>query len=1125
MPADLQILVRHIRRMAGRDIFAAATDRSLLDRYVGKHDEAAFATVVGRHAALVAGVCRRVLANTSDVEDAFQATFFVLARKAGAISWDDSVANWLHGVAYRIALRARSNAVRLHALHAHGKAVESSPLQSEQFRAMQELLDEELQRLPEAERKALVLCYLEGHTRDEAAKLCNWSLRTLDRKLDRGRSLLRVRLARGGFECSAVMLAASLSEQASHAGEKLTALALQFVRDQAGAAGGVATSIQAGSTILGLAETALPFAGVSYFKTAVVVLLVGAITTYGIGAYLGGQSGSSQAGKVDEELPVGLQNEAPQPQTPRRDLHGDPLPAGAIQRLGTTRFRPGGQIYALAVSPDGKWAVTGGQGTVRFWDIATGRPGDTLQGHHMAGVFSLAFSPDGKRLASADAEDIRKHNGTGKLIIWDLAAKRPLVTVDHPGWVRGVAFAPDGKHVAMCCDDGTLQLLDAATGKVLHSLGQPGRHSTSIAFSPDSQCLAGPGDNGALLWDVVSGQELRLFNGPEKAARTIALAPDGKIMATAHFGADPISGDATVCLWDVGTGASQHTLRGHKGMVHALAFSPNGKLLATGGANGEVLLWEVASGRRVRALEDGGMGSMHGVAFTPDGSSLVTGGTDGQIQIWDPGTGQLKGSPELRHAGLVSLALSTDGKIVAARGLHQPISLWDTTSGRRVAKLGSPVSSFSSYSLALAPVAPRLASAGKDGVVHLWDLTTGREENSLKADGASWAVSTTFSPSGKLLAVSRIGLIHLLDSETGTEIRRLEGHEGYVLGMAISPNEKLLASAAHSYGGDGKQHEDWSVRIWDLSKGVQLQRFPSIHAIQPAFHPNGRVLAYLSENRLICRDARTGQELPFLKDADVTAFAFSPSGTWMATAEGQGLIRVREWETGQEVLSFDARPAGVAQLLWNKDGKQLVSGNHDQTALVWDLSPHSDQGKGDGTERLEHAWDDLKARTSNLAYRAVWDLAAAGDAGVALIAKHMKPASQDHAEQIRKQVGELGDQLPANREEASKLLAKFGTEAERALTEALQNSTSLEVRTRAEALLRLLARNDRSRTVEDLQLERAFVVLELMGSARSRQLLEQLAGGVAFAPETVAAKQALERLGRRSTALPIRFRN
>ena len=110
MTADLQVLVRHIRRMASRDTYAAATDRFLLDRYVREHDEAAFATVVGRHAALVAGVCGRVLANTSDVEDAFQATFLVLARKAKTMPWRDSVANWLYGVAHRLALRARSDA-------------------------------------------------------------------------------------------------------------------------------------------------------------------------------------------------------------------------------------------------------------------------------------------------------------------------------------------------------------------------------------------------------------------------------------------------------------------------------------------------------------------------------------------------------------------------------------------------------------------------------------------------------------------------------------------------------------------------------------------------------------------------------------------------------------------------------------------------------------------------------------------------------------------------------------------------------------------------------------------------------------------------------------------------------
>ena len=129
---------------------------------------------------------------------------------------------------------------------------------------------------------------------------------------------------------------------------------------------------------------------------------------------------------------------------PALDHFGDPLPAGAIQRLGTVRFRPGGEVHALAISPDGKWIVSAGVGGIRFWDSVTGRPGDTLRGHK-SHVFSVQFSADGKRLVSAGAEDVGAGPGTGKLIIWDLSTRRPLVTIEHPGWVQCCTqlFRPD----------------------------------------------------------------------------------------------------------------------------------------------------------------------------------------------------------------------------------------------------------------------------------------------------------------------------------------------------------------------------------------------------------------------------------------------------------------------------------------------------------------------------------------------------------------------------------------------------------------------------------------------------------------------------------------------------------
>jgi C-terminal peptidase prc len=211
----LHDVVRHLRWIA-RDVAPETTDRQLLERFRASRDETAFAALVERHGPLVWGVCRRVLRHHQDAEDTFQATFLVLARKAGAVCWRDSVHGWLYEVASRLAGEARVRAARrrLHEGRAAAQA-QTETLPDDAARELGALLDEELHRLPEWLRAPLLLCYLEGRTSDQAARHLGWSLRTLQRRLTQGRELLRARLTRRGITLSAVLLAPGLARSAA----------------------------------------------------------------------------------------------------------------------------------------------------------------------------------------------------------------------------------------------------------------------------------------------------------------------------------------------------------------------------------------------------------------------------------------------------------------------------------------------------------------------------------------------------------------------------------------------------------------------------------------------------------------------------------------------------------------------------------------------------------------------------------------------------------------------------------------------------------------------------------------------------------------------------------------------
>jgi RNA polymerase sigma factor (sigma-70 family) len=276
-------VLRHIYRLIGKPPANGQSDRHLLERFAQRHDEAAFGALVERHAPLVYGVCWRVLRHTQDAEDAFQASFVVLARKAGSISWRDSVSNWLYQVAYRIAVETKTNTARRR-IHERQAAEMRIPEVTDQAsrQELAQVIDEELHRLPDKYRAPLLLCYLEGETSDQAAKHLGWSLRTLQRRLEQGRKVLRGRLTRKGLTLSAALLAAQLV-QTSAAATVPAGLVNSTAQAVTGLVGVVpAAGADVSAKVLALAEAAAPAAHWTSMRIAAALVGIGVLIT-GVG--------------------------------------------------------------------------------------------------------------------------------------------------------------------------------------------------------------------------------------------------------------------------------------------------------------------------------------------------------------------------------------------------------------------------------------------------------------------------------------------------------------------------------------------------------------------------------------------------------------------------------------------------------------------------------------------------------------------------------------------------------------------------------------------------------------------------------------------------------------------------
>jgi WD40 repeat protein/DNA-binding HxlR family transcriptional regulator len=345
------------------------------------------------------------------------------------------------------------------------------------------------------------------------------------------------------------------------------------------------------------------------------------------------------------------------------------------------------RLTAIAFSPDGKILASGGEDqAVRYWDVRDGKCLKTWQGY-ASWVQSVAFSPDGKVLASGNEDwTVRLWNvGTHQELKTSLLAETKAVILQgHKGWVCSVAFSPDGKTLASGSSDRTLKLWDATDGTCLNTLLGHTRWVRSVAFSPDGTTLAScGGDNTLKLWDVREAQCLKTWRGHSGWLWSVAFSPDGCTLASA-------SEDKTVKLWDVRTGECLKTFAGHTSWVQSVAFSPDGKILASGGCDHTVRCWDLSTGECLKTFW-GHASWVQSVAFSPDGKILASGSCDQTVKLWDVSTGKCWQTLSAHASWIWSVAFSpiSPQGILASGGQDETIKLWDINGGECLGTLRS----------------------------------------------------------------------------------------------------------------------------------------------------------------------------------------------------------------------------------------------------------------------------------------------------------------------------------------------------------------------------------------------------------------------------------------------------
>ncbi|MBD0261337.1 MAG: NACHT domain-containing protein [Tolypothrix sp. Co-bin9] len=585
--------------------------------------------------------------------------------------------------------------------------------------------------------------------------------------------------------------------------------------------------------------------------------------------------------------------------------------------LGKTVFAETiGGIHSVAFSPNGKLLATGDTNNeIRLYQVVDGKQLLTCKGHK-GWIWPVTFSPDGRILASGSDDQTVK--------LWDISSGQCLATLEgHSGGIWSVCFSSDGNILASSSEDTTVRLWDISTGRCLKTLLGHGSRVWAVTFSPDDTMLAtGSDDHTVRLWDAITGQCLKTLLGHTHRVQSVAFSPDGQILASGCH-------DHTVKLWDVGTSQCLHTLQGHTDLVNSVAFNSDSMMLASGSDDQTVKLWDVSTSQCLKTLKGHGT-RVWSVAFSPDGTTLVSGSDDQTVRLWDIGTGQCLKILQGYCNGIWSVTFNPQGTMLVSGSGDQMVRLWDTSTGKCLKTFQGHSNRVTSVSLS--PDGSILASGSEDQTIKLWDISIGQCLKTLHGH-SNRILSVAFSHDGTMLASgSDDQTVKLWDVSTGQCLKTLQGHTQRIWSVAFSPDDHTLASGCH----------DQTVRLWDVSTSqcLQILQGHTDWIWSVAFSPDGTTLASSSGDQTVkLWNVSTGLCLKTLHGHTncVYSAAFSMDGCTLASGSGDQTVKLWDISTSNCEKTLSAHTKLTWSVAFNPKGNTLASSSEDGTIKLWDI--------------------------------------------------------------------------------------------------------------------------------------------------------------------------------------------
>lgn len=553
------------------------------------------------------------------------------------------------------------------------------------------------------------------------------------------------------------------------------------------------------------------------------------------------------------------------------------------------RTLPEAWVNSIVFSPGGSVVITGGAfKTIRLWEAASGKERSKLEGHKSP-VKAMAMSPNGTYLASGDAD--------GNIILWEPGYGAVVTTFKgHTDEITALAFSPDSKTLASVSGDRTIRLWDVKNSKFLKQV-DGGCMISSLAFIDRKVFASGGDDNLIRIWNVEEGKQTDTWKGHDGNVVSLQVIRSEEEDGKAPRPLTLVSGahDGSIRLWDLVKKGEPRVIVRSVGDSDALALTSGADLIATAGINNTIRIFETAS-LKEQTFGPGHVAGVHALALSPDGKKLVSASTMGDILVWEAISGKLFGALKNPKGGEMVLAFAPDSETLASAVGGDAIRIWNATEGKESFNLpaapGDPT-----LSLAFTRTGQTLIVGHRSGKVVLWDLKDRKPGREFKYAGPAYTLDTSvdgktlavsggnkvtlwnlddgkeiktfgtrdegpdstwpvvsnlaFHPDGNLIALSCYdGVIRLMDTSTGKEVRSCDGHTSVAYGMRFSSDGRIIATASF----------DRTVRLWESFSGQQVGLFKGHHGpgTAVAFSKDGRSFFSASADTTILHWDATG---------------------------------------------------------------------------------------------------------------------------------------------------------------------------------------------------------------------------------------------------------------------------